>query len=114
MFDDEIGDSWHSMGTYYFPSTVAFIDVLSQSSEGKVRRLKNVIVVANALPLHHLVDEGYYTTFFLNDALPIISRLRLDCLTMVNIWLEPNGEGVHGWCLSATHNYICQLLVSSG
>ena len=36
MFDDEIGDSWHSMGTYYFPNTVAFIDVLSSGPKKRI------------------------------------------------------------------------------
>lgn len=112
-FNNEIGDSWHKKVTYYFPSTVAFIDVLSQWPEEKIKQIRHAHIVAYPLPIYHH-NATFYTTHFMPDALEMFPGLQLDTLTVENIWLEPNGEPLDGWCIGATAIDITCLLQSKG
>lgn len=115
LLNSEIGRSWHSKVTYYFPSTVAFLDVLCQWSRQKLETVRHVHVCGYPLPLNSISEEHYgYCTHFINDALPILTGLRLDVLTVENVWLEPDGEEIEGWCLDATRDEVSNLLTSCG
>lgn len=113
-FNNEIGDSWHKKVTYYFPNTVAFIDVLSQWPEEKIKQMRHAYIAAYPLPIYHHNATFVYTTHFMSDALSMFPGLQLDTLTVENIWLEPNGDPLDGWCLGATTIDIKCLLESKG
>lgn len=87
-FAQEIGYSWHSSVTYSFPSTVAFLDVLSQWSLEQVQAIRHACVYDYPLPL-----EPYhsYEQLDLKNALPLFPGLQLDSLTVENLWLDPSG-----------------------
>ncbi|KAF7193740.1 hypothetical protein HII31_04942 [Pseudocercospora fuligena] len=115
IISNEIGnDEWHSKVWYRFPSTVAFIDILSQWPEAKVRSLRMVHVVDTPLPLYPYDDHSCYHTHDFADALPIFPGLQLDVLVVENIWLLPSGKEVDGWCLGATYHAIGALAASTG
>ena len=110
IFDQEIGTSWHPRVTYYFPSTVAFIDVLAQWTTKSVHALRHVIVKATPVPLD-LTGNQRYDPLFLTDAVRILAYkpflrhsatcdvltmgqlfffpgLQLDTLTVESLWAE--------------------------
>ena len=112
--NEEVGQSWHGKVTYWFPCTVALLDVLGQWSQGKLEAVRHVYVCAFPLPLYPVDKSDSYCTHFIHDALPILTGLRLDMLTVENIWLEADGEDLEGWGLGATYYEVSQLLLSSG
>ncbi|KAK4621233.1 hypothetical protein CLAFUW4_06748 [Fulvia fulva] len=113
-FAKEIGDKWHQQVTYHFPSTVAFIDVLSQWPKEKISSLRHVHVCDTPLPLYPIDQPGCYHTHDFSAAPPLFPGLALDTLTVENIWLEPNGKPLDGWCLSATYHALMDLVDTSG
>jgi hypothetical protein len=114
QFSDEIKDEWHSEVTYHFPSTVAFLDVLSQWREDQVCKLRYVHVIDTPLPLYAFDDRGFYVTHNFSQALPMFPGLQLDLLTIDNIWLLPSGEPLDSWCFGATNGTIKRLLLTDG
>lgn len=114
LLNEEIDQSWLGKVTYSFPTTVAFLDVLGLWSEEKISTVRQLHVVAFPLPLYPTDQNFSYTTHFFDDALPIIPGLRLDLLTVQNIWLKPDGEPLEGWCLDVTYHKISGLLESGG
>ncbi|CZT23815.1 uncharacterized protein RCC_09529 [Ramularia collo-cygni] len=113
-FSHEIDDSWHSEVTYRFPTTVSFIDVLSQWSKEKVCKLRYAYVVDYPLPVYAFDEGGYFMTLDFSDALPMFPGLQLELLSVENIWLTANGEPPDTWCFSATVGTVKALLLSSG
>lgn len=93
LMNEDIAQSWHGKVTYWFPCTVAFVDVLSQWSQSKLESVRHIHVLGFPLPLYPADDMFCYVTHFVNDALPIFPGLRLDVLTVENIWLYPDGAG---------------------
>lgn len=114
QFRTEIDDSWHSEVTYHFPTTVSFIDVLSQWPKAKVCALRYARVVDTPLPLYAYDNEDFFITHTFGDALPMFPGLRLEVLTLENIWLLPNGRPLDGWCVPGTNGAIINMLFSSG
>lgn len=115
LLNEEIRQSWHGKVAYSFPSTMAFVDVLSQWSEQKIGSVRHIHVVATPLPLHHINHQpDYYSTHFVKDAPPIFVGLKLDLLTVENIWLAGDGEPVDGWCLEAVWSDVYCLLAGNG
>ena len=111
----EVGDiSWHPLVTYRFPSTVAFMDVLSQWPQEKVRSLRSVHVVDTPMAVLPLQSSGFFVTHNFNEALAWFPGLKLDLLTVENIWLHPSGEPLDGQCLMATSGTLKRLLTTSG
>lgn len=113
LVNEEIGQSWHSKVTYDFPCTVAFVDIFSQWPQSKIESVRNVRVDAYPLPLNG-INKNYYCTHCFLDVLPTFPGLRLDLLTVENIWLLPDGEELDGWCLGAVYHELCGLLQSQG
>lgn len=114
LLNEEIGQSWHGKVTYWFPCTVAFIDVLSQWSQDRLEAVRHVHICAFPLPLYPIDNRSSYCTHFIHNALPIFPGLRLDLLTVENIWLEPDGEDLEGWGKGATYHEVRRLLESKG
>lgn len=105
---------WHPHVTYRFPSTVAFVDVLSQWPESLVTSLRHAHVNNTPLPISTL-DHSHYKTHDLAEALRLFPGLRLDHLVAENIWLRPNGdEAEPGWHWSATVHDLTRLSQSCG
>ncbi|KAF2212025.1 hypothetical protein CERZMDRAFT_97942 [Cercospora zeae-maydis SCOH1-5] len=110
----EIDDSWHSAVTYHFPSTVAFIDVLSQWPDDKLRTLRHVYVIDTPLPVFAFANPGFHVTHNFAEALPLFPGLCLDVLTVENVWLQPGGRPLDAWCFSATVGTMKRLLTTNG
>lgn len=108
----EIDDSWHSLVTYRFPSTVAFMDVLSQWPFEKVQSLRSVHVVDTPMAVDG--SSGFAITHNFNEALAWFPGLQLDLLTVENIWLLASGEPIGGQCLMATGGTLKRLLTTNG
>lgn len=114
LLDNEIGHSWHSKVEYSFYCSVAFIDVLSQWPEWKVTALRYAHIEGYPIPLYRIDQAWGYTTHFVHDIFSIFPTLRLDTLTVENVWLCPDGEEMEGWCLGATLAELHGLLASEG
>lgn len=114
QLNQEVPDDWHSKVTYYFPSTVAFLDILSQWPEEKIRSLRYAHVVDTPLPLYPHSYAGAYATAAFHDALPAFPGLQLDALTVENIWLKADGREKDSWCMEAVNGAVQELLLSSG
>lgn len=114
QFHTEIEEDWHSEVTYHFPTTVSFIDILSQWSKEKMARLRYAHVEDYPLPLYAFGETFSFTTLDFSNALPMFPGLQLELLTVENIWLLANGKPLDTWCFAATNGMIKSLLLSSG
>ncbi|KAI5365523.1 hypothetical protein Slin15195_G050610 [Septoria linicola] len=110
----EIGDDWHSQVCYHFPSTTAFIDILSQWSDHQIRSLRRAYVVDTPLPVYAYINPGFYVAHNLNTALCLFPGLQLDTLTVQNIWLEPGGRPIDDWAEFATAGTMKRMLSTQG
>ncbi|CAK1366212.1 hypothetical protein CB0940_09364 [Cercospora beticola] len=114
QISSEIDDSWHSAVTYHFASTVAFVDVLSQWADEKLRALRHIYVVDTPLPVYAFAKPDFYVTHNFNEALSLFPGLQLDSLTVENVWLLPGGKPRDAWCASATTGTLKRLLTTDG
>ena len=115
-FNDEIGTSWHSKVTYHFPSTLSFLDVLSQWPARKISEFKNAVLVGTPILLPREWEEGgaYNTSYFVPDILDMAIGLALDTLTVENIWIEPTAETRDPETRLFIYKDIYKLLMSRG
>jgi hypothetical protein len=114
-FAAEISRStWHSHVEYRFPSTVAFIDILSQWSPSQIASVRRVRVVDSPLPLYPYGGNLCYHTHEFSSALEMFPGLQLDRLTVESPWLEPNGRALDSWAGGAASGSAARLLVTQG
>lgn len=93
IFDPEARLSWEPHVTFYFPTTVAMLDVLLGPAFPVARRalIRKLVVHGYPLPLY-VADKSSYTTHSFHDALRVIEGLRLDSLHYHDVYL-PNDDG---------------------
>lgn len=114
LLNNEIGQSWHSKVEYSFYCSVAFLDVLGQWPEWKISTIRYAHIEGYPIPIYPVDLLDCYCTHLVPGILPVFPALRLDTLTVENIWLHEDGSEFEGWCLGATFAEVNQLLVSGG
>ncbi|KAI9662040.1 MAG: hypothetical protein M1831_002955 [Alyxoria varia] len=106
---DEARTRYHSLVTYIFPNSIAFMDVLSQWKEDEIQNMRHAYVIAYPIPIFPIGEASAFHTHFFADVLPMYPALGLETLTVELVW-KCNGS----WSQGAIPTEIACLEKSPG